>query len=181
MPGDNHFSTSKNTTRVNHLPSGVEQIAAAFANAHAQGRAALIPYFTLGFPTPEDSLKIVEAIAAAGADLIELGVPFSDPLADGPTIQQSTQVALQHGVTAERCLEMAARLRMNGVRQPLLFMGYANPLLALGLANFVEKSAAAGISGLIIPDLPPEEAGHLEELCRTHNLALVYLASPNTD
>jgi tryptophan synthase alpha chain len=158
----------------------VDQITAAFAQARAQKRAALIPYFTLGFPTPEISLDIVTAIAEAGADLIELGIPFSDPLADGPTIQHSTQVALQNGVTPAQCLEMAAALRRRGVAQPLLFMGYINPMLAYGLADFVKQAAASGISGLIVPDLPPEEATELENLCSLQGISLVYLAAPNT-
>ncbi len=160
--------------------SGVDQITAAFARACAQKRAALIPYFTLGFPTPEISLDIVTAIAEAGADLIELGIPFSDPLADGPTIQHSTQVALQNGVTPAQCLEMAAALRRRGVAKPLLFMGYINPMLAYGLADFVKQAAASGISGLIVPDLPPEEATELENLCSLQGISLVYLAAPNT-
>lgn len=160
--------------------SGIEQIAAAFARAKGQGRAAFIPYYTLGFPTPEISLQVIEAVAAEGADLIELGVPFSDPLADGPTIQHSTQVSLEQGVTPRHCLEMAATLRTRGVSQPLVFMGYMNPMLAYGLADFVEQAAGSGISGLIVPDLPPEEASDLEGLCRRHGLGLIYLASPNT-
>lgn len=160
--------------------SGLERIAASFAAAREQGRAALMPYFTLGYPTPETSLDVVEAIAAAGADLIELGVPFSDPLADGPTIQRSTQIALEQGVNASRCLEMVAQLRGRGVQQPLMLMGYVNPLLAFGQQRFVAEAAAAGADGFIVPDLPPEEACEMEAACRARQRALVYLLAPTS-
>jgi tryptophan synthase alpha chain len=123
---------------------------------------------------------VVKAIAAAGADLIELGIPFSDPLADGPTIQYSTQVALQSGTTVNSCLEMVAELRHSGVRQPFLLMGYYNPVLACGVQSFVEAAARAGADGFIIPDLPPEEAGEMEAACSKQQLALVYLLAPTS-
>jgi tryptophan synthase alpha chain len=160
--------------------NGLEHIAAAFAAAKKQGRAALMPYFTLGYPTPEVSLDIIEAIAAAGADLIELGVPFSDPLADGPTIQHSTQIALEQGVNAAQCLEMVADLRARGVTQPLMLMGYINPILAFGVERFVTIATAAGADGFIVPDLPPEEAGKLEGVCQARERALVYLLAPTS-
>jgi tryptophan synthase alpha chain len=139
-----------------------------------------MPYFTLGYPTPAASLDIVAAIAHAGADLIELGLPFSDPLADGPTIQRSTQAALAAGTTTAVCLELVRALRQRGVELPLLLMGYYNPLLAYGLDRFAREAASAGADGFIIPDLPPEEAGPLEAATREHSLALVYLAAPTT-
>jgi tryptophan synthase alpha chain len=159
---------------------GLARIASAFAAARAEGRAALMPYFTLGYPDIPTSEAVVRAIAAAGADLIELGVPFSDPLADGPTIQHSTQVALAQGVTVTRCLEMVARLRRAGVTQPLLLMGYVNPILAYGVPRYVAEAAAAGADGFIVPDLPPEEAADLEAACRAHGLALVFLLAPTS-
>jgi len=158
--------------------NGLEHIAESFARLRAQGRAALMPYFTLGYPTPEASLDVIEALAGAGADLLELGIPFSDPLADGPTIQHSTQVALEQGMTVRRCLDMAATLRQRGVRQPLLMMGYINPILAFGYERYAAEMQAAGADGLIVPDLPLEEAQALEEACRKNGLALVYLVSP---
>jgi len=112
--------------------NGLEHIHAVFASLHERGRAALMPYFTLGFPTLEESLAVIQALASSGADLIELGVPFSDPLADGPVIQHSTQVALEHGMTVQHCLEAVARLRDAGISQPLLLMGYINPIPAFG-------------------------------------------------
>jgi tryptophan synthase alpha chain len=160
--------------------NGVERITQTFVSCRADGRAALMPYYTLGFPTQKSSLAVVEAIAAAGADLIELGMPFSDPLADGPTIQRSTQVALEQGMSVERCLEMTADLTARGLSQPLLLMGYVNPLLAYGADRFVDRAADCGASGLIIPDLPPAEAAAFECACQQAGLALVYLAAPTS-
>ncbi|HEX7973818.1 MAG TPA: tryptophan synthase subunit alpha [Anaerolineales bacterium] len=159
---------------------GLTHIREAFAAVRIEGRAALMPYFTLGFPTPQQSLSILEAIAGAGADLIELGIPFSDPLADGPTIQHSTQVALEQGMTLKRCLEQVAELRRGGVQAPLVLMGYINPILSYGLAQFATDAAAAGADGFIVPDLPPEEAGALQSACRVHGLALIYMLAPTS-
>jgi len=160
--------------------NGLERIAAAFASAKEGGRAALMPYFTLGYPDPETSLDVVEAIARAGADLIELGFPFSDPLADGPTIQHSTQVALEQGVNAAQCIEMVAELRARGVTQPFMLMGYINPILAFGVEHFVTVATAAGIDGFIVPDLPPEEGAEIEMVCEARERALVYLLAPTS-
>jgi tryptophan synthase alpha chain len=160
--------------------TGLEHISQAFVTARAAGRAALMPYYTLGYPTPEGSLAVVEAIARSGADLIELGLPFSDPLADGPTIQHSTQVALEQGMTIARCLEMVASLRRRGVAQPLLLMGYFNPILAYGVERFVGDAASAGSAGLITPDLPPEEAASLAAACQATGLANVFLLAPTS-
>jgi len=139
-----------------------------------------MPYFTLGYPDPPTSVEIIEAIARSGADLIELGVPFSDPLADGPTIQHSTQVALEHGMSLARCLELTGSLRARGVTQPLLLMSYVNPILAYGVERFAADAAHAGADGCIVPDLPPEEAGPLEAACAAHDLALAYLLAPTS-
>ncbi len=160
--------------------NGIGAVSAAFKTAKQEGRAALVPYFTLGFPEQGSSLEIVQAISRAGADLIELGVPFSDPLADGPTIQHSTQIALEKGTTTRRCLEMVAELRGRGVAQPLFLMGYYNPILAFGVEAYAASAAAAGTSGLIVPDLPVEEAGEIEAACRSNGLALVYLLAPTS-
>ena len=160
--------------------NGLENIAGAFSLARNHPRAALMPYFTLGFPTRLDSVEVIEAIAAAGADLIELGVPFSDPLADGPTIQHSTQIALENGITVKECLEMVRTLRQHGVSQPLLLMGYYNPLLVYGPERFVVDACEAGVDGLIVPDLPLEEAGDLKAACQKEGMALVYLVAPTT-
>lgn len=158
--------------------SGLEHISQTFAALKEQGRAALMPYFTLGFPSLDESLAVIESLSHCGADLIELGVPFSDPLADGPMIQHSTQVALEHGMTVNRCLEAAAWLRARHVEQPLLLMGYINPILAFGIERYAAAASEAGVDGLIVPDLPLEEANALDAACRANGLALVYLVSP---
>ncbi len=152
----------------------------AITQTFAEHKPAFMPYFTLGYPDYETSLAVVEACAAAGAQLMELGVPFSDPLADGPTIQYSTQVALQGGMTVAKCLTAVATLRARHVNIPFMLMGYANPILAYGPTRFVQDAAQAGANGFIVPDLPPEEAGELEALCHQYGLALTYLLSPNS-
>lgn len=160
--------------------NGLARISETFDRARHEGRAALMPYFTLGFPGYEQSIQVVEALAKSGADLIELGVPFSDPLADGPTIQHSTQRALEQGMSVSRCLAAVREIRARGVAQPLLLMGYINPVLAYGVERYAREAAAAGADGLIIPDLPVEEAGEIETACRKEALALVYLAAPTS-
>jgi tryptophan synthase alpha chain len=107
-------------------------------------------------------------------------VPFSDPLADGPTIQRSTQIALEAGMTMRRCLELTAELRMRGIEQPLLLMGYINPIMTYGIERFVVDAVACGADGLIVPDLPPEEAGDLEAACQESGIALVFLLAPTS-
>lgn len=165
---------------VTELATGVARITQVFERTREMGRAALMPYFTMGYPDDETSVDILQAIAQSGADLIELGVPFSDPLADGPTIQHSAQAALKQGMTVRRCLELTADLRARGVVQPFLLMGYINPILSYGIERFVIDAAASGADGLIVPDLPPEEANELEEACRKAGLALVYLLAPTS-
>jgi tryptophan synthase alpha chain len=160
--------------------NGLTHIQETFTGARASGRAALMPYFTLGYPTPAASLEIIEAVAQSGADLIELGIPFSDPLADGPTIQRSTQVALEQGMNNSLALDSVAELRRRGVRQPLMLMGYYNPLLAYGVERYCARAAQVGADGLIIPDLPPDEAAELEAACQTHGLALTFLLAPTS-
>jgi tryptophan synthase alpha chain len=160
--------------------NGLEHIAEVFSQKKAQGCPALMPYFTLGFPQRDASLQVIEAIATAGADLIELGIPFSDPLADGPSIQHSAQAALENGITVRGCLEMVQILRRRGISQPLLLMGYYNPVLNYGPEKFIVDASRAGADGLIIPDLPLEEAGVIEAACREAGLALAYLVAPTT-
>jgi len=156
--------------------NGIESIDSAF-QPH---RTAFMPYTVLGYPTPEASLQVIQTLVGAGADLLELGVPFSDPLADGPTIQAATQRALENGVTLTQCMAMVAELRGRKVRTPALLMSYVNPILAYGVQRFVADSAAAGVDGLIVADLPPEEAGELEDACRYYGLALAYLLAPTS-
>ena len=138
---------------------------------------ALIPYITVGYPTIETTLKAVPLFTSIGCDIIELGIPFSDPLADGATIQQASYEALKQGVTPKVCFEVAQELRRQ-VEIPLVFMTYYNPVLKFGLEQFCSKCAEVGIDGLIIPDLPPEEGKQLEKSTKRHGLDLVYLLSP---
>jgi len=138
---------------------------------------ALIPYITVGYPSVETTLKVVPLLASSGCDIIELGIPFSDPLADGATIQRASYEALRQGVTSEVCFEVAQELRQQ-VEIPLVFMTYYNPVLKFGLEKFCSKCAEVGIDGLIIPDLPPEEGEELEQSTRRHGVDLIYLLSP---
>jgi tryptophan synthase alpha chain len=159
---------------------GAQHIAVVFTQTRSEKRAALMPYLPLGYPTPGTSLDLVEAAAAGGADMVELGMPFSDPLADGPVIQEATQVALQQGMTTARCLEAAHGLRERGLDIPFVLMGYYSPILAYGEVAFCKACCDCGVDGLIVPDLPPEEGGKLEGACRAHKLALVYLLAPTS-
>lgn len=151
-----------------------------FARLKTENRAALMPYLPLGFPTPDVSRRLIGAAVEAGADVIELGVPFSDPLADGPVIQHATHVALQNGMTLARCFEMARQAREAGVTIPLVMMGYYNPFLRFGLEACARAARAAGVDGFIVPDVPPEEAGALDRTCRELDLDLVFLAAPTS-
>jgi tryptophan synthase alpha chain len=142
-------------------------------------KKALIAYLTVGFPNVAATLEVVPALVAGGCDMIELGIPFSDPLADGATIQRASHRALQQGVTPQLCLEVASELRQK-VDVPLIIMSYYNPLLHYGLEAFCAASSDAGIDGLIIPDLPPEEGAELERLTSRRYLDLIYLLAPTT-
>src|SRR5512140_2686800 len=123
-----------------------------------KNKPIFMPYFPLGYPDLDTSIDVIEALAKHGADLIEVGLSFSDPLADGPVIQKATQVALENGITVRKSLEAVKELRTRGVEIPLVLMGYYNPMLAYGLEKFIREANAAGIDGFIIPDLPVEEA-----------------------
>jgi tryptophan synthase alpha chain len=149
-------------------------------NAFTKGRPAFMPYSVLGYPDRAQSIAVIKTLAEAGADLLELGLPFSDPLADGPTIQAATQKALENGTSVAGCLAIVRDLRAQGVDTPALFMGYINPMMAYGLAQFTADAAAAGVDGLIVPDLPPEESDELDAACAEHGLALVYLLAPTS-
>jgi tryptophan synthase alpha chain len=158
--------------------SGTERIAEAFASARANGRrAALMPYLMGGFPDLPTSAKIGLAYADAGADLVELGVPFSDPLADGPVIHAAATAALTAGATLPGVLTVASTLAQ---RLPVVVMCYANPILARGLERFADALVAASVSGLIVPDLPLEEATETFRACEQRGLALVPLVAPTT-
>jgi tryptophan synthase alpha chain len=154
----------------------MSRIAGVFKNP---SNKALIPYLTVGYPSLEATLQAVPLLAENGADIIELGIPFSDPLADGATIQASSYRALQNGVNTRTCLEIARQLRET-TAVPLVFMTYFNPVLTYGLDKFCQDSVAAGIDGLIVPDLPPEEGIPLECAAGEKGLDLIYLLSPNS-
>jgi tryptophan synthase alpha chain len=154
----------------------MSQIAAAFS---PPGHKALIAYVTVGYPSIEATLKVVPLLADSGCDIIELGIPFSDPLADGVTIQKSSFHALQNGVTPRLCLELAGQLSAK-VNVPLVFMTYYNPVFSYGLDKFCSACTGAGISGLIIPDLPPNEGSELEAVSQKQGLDLIYLLAPTS-
>jgi len=144
------------------------------------GYKALIAYLTVGYPDIETTCEVASILSANGCDIIELGIPFSDPLADGVTIQKASYQALEHGVTPQVCLEVAYQLRQR-MATPLVFMTYYNPVLNYGLEAFCQASVRAGIDGLIIPDLPPEEGGELEAVTSKLKLDLIYLLAPTSD
>lgn len=160
--------------------TGIQRIEQAFARRHAQGQIALMPYMTMGFPEKDATADVIEAYVAGGADLIEMGVPFSDPLADGVTIQRSSQRAIQNGVTLRFCIEETARLRERGIQIPLMHMSYYNPILHYGIEQYCADAAAAGVDGLLVPDLTPEEADALVEATGKHGLALIPFVAPTS-
>jgi tryptophan synthase alpha chain len=142
-------------------------------------RPALIGYLTVGYPSIAATRRLVPLLAAAGCDLIELGIPFSDPLADGATIQKASHQALLNGVTPQRCLDLVAEIRQK-CAVPLAFMTYYNLILSYGLARFCARAGENGVGGLIIPDLPPDEGSALQEAANGHGIDLVYLLAPTS-
>ena len=158
----------------------LNRIDRVFGSLRAEGRKALAPFVTIGYPDVETSEALVESILDAGADMLELGIPFSDPLADGPTVQATSFAALLNGVTVTNALASVRRLRSRGVEAPLVFMGYYNPYLSYGLDRFVIDAASAGVDGLIVPDLPAEESGTLGALCVEQGLHLIPLLAPTS-
>ena len=156
------------------------RITQAFRRAHDAGRAAVAPYFTVGYPDAPATIEGVAAAIRAGADLIELGVPFSDPLADGATIQKSSTAALNNGVTLQSCLDATRAIRADFPDTPIFLMGYYNPFLQYGIEKLANDASSAGVDGLIIPDLPPEESGPLDDIVARHNLDLIYMIAPTS-
>ncbi len=151
-----------------------------FEHCRAEGRAAFMPYVTAGYPTRLETVPILLALEAGGADAIELGVPFSDPMADGATIQHANFVAVDQGVSLEDCLAFVAEARSGGLRAPVILMGYYNPVLAYGEARAAAAAAAAGADGFIVVDLPPEEAHTFLAACRANDISFVPLVAPTT-
>ncbi len=156
------------------------RIADAFARAREAGRTAMIPFITVGNPDVATSEEIAIALIEAGADLLEVAVPFSDPLADGTTVQRSSQVALANGVRLQDCLELVRRLRARGVTIPLILFGYTNPFYQYGYERLAADAAEAGADGFIVPDLPAEESDDLLAACRSHGRDLVFLVAPTS-
>lgn len=160
---------------------GAVRIGRAFAAAHASGRAALIPYVVAGYPDAETSFKIALAAADAGADLLEVGLPYSDPLADGATLQRASGVAIGAGATLERSLRLIERIAAARPELPVVPMGYANQVIGGGDgAGVATRLADAGAAGLIVADLTPDEGTPFEAVARTAGLAVVYLVAPTT-
>ncbi len=151
-----------------------------FARLKKVKRKALIGYITAGFPSKASLQKLVPLLELSGLDLLELGVPFSDPIADGPTIQHSSQIALEDGATLEWILRSVRELRQRGMKLPLIFMSYCNPIYAMGIEPFFQQAKVAGVDGLIVPDLIPEEAQMFERASRRTNVHLIYLVAPTT-
>lgn len=149
------------------------------ADVFTPGHKVLIAYVTAGYPDITDTLRIATVLAENGCDIIELGIPFSDPLADGATIQRASYQALQRGITPESCLKIAAEIREK-ISQPLIFMTYYNPVYNYGLEAFCRSCVESGINGLIVPDLPPDEGDELSKTADNHNLDLIYLLPPNS-
>ena len=145
-----------------------------------RNRKALITFITAGDPNPETTVPALRGLVAGGADVLELGLPFSDPEADGPAIQASSQRALAHEVTLNRVLEMVSNFRGHDNKTPIVLMGYLNPILTMGTATFAERAEAAGVDGLIMVNLPPEEAGEIAPVLKAHGIDLIYLVAPTT-
>jgi len=154
----------------------MNRIASVFTKPN---HTAFISYVTVGYPSIEATLKVVSILANSGCDIIELGIPFSDPIADGVTIQKASFHALQNGVTPKVCLQVAKELSQK-VEIPLIFMTYFNPVFSYGLEEFCDACVNSGIDGLIIPDLPPEEGSELELIAQNHAIDLIYLLAPTS-
>lgn len=157
----------------------MSRISTVFSQLQIAGKKALVPYVSCGDPSLEFTKELVLGMARQGADLIELGIPYSDPVADGPTIQEASQRALAAGATLEKIFGLVADLRRK-TQIPLLFMTYYNPIYRFGLEKFVRLSAQAGVDGFIVPDLPVEEAGLLREISDSHGVDLIFLVAPTS-
>jgi tryptophan synthase alpha chain len=158
----------------------MSRIAATFKTLQGQGRKALIPYVTAGDPFPDATVEILLAMAEAGADVIELGVPFSDPMADGPVIQKASERALANGMTLKRVLEMVRAFRERNASTPLVLMGYANPIEHYGSERFVVDAKAAGVDGVLVVDYPPEECQAFAAQMKAAGLDPIFLLAPTS-
>ncbi len=151
-----------------------------FAELQHQGHKALIPFITAGDPAPHYTVGFMHALVEAGADVIELGVPFSDPMADGPVIQKACERALVHGVRLSHLFEMVSEFRRQDSETPVVLMGYLNPIERIGLEAFADQAAAAGVDGVLTVDMPPEEAGAFGPVLKSRGLASIFLVAPTT-
>lgn len=158
----------------------MSRIAATFAALKKQNRKALIPFITAGDPEPAMTVPLMHALAAAGADVIELGVPFSDPMADGPTIQRSSERALKHGTSLKHVLGFVAEFRRTDNQAPVVLMGYANPIEAMGREKFSDAARAAGVDGVLVVDYPPEESVRLCDLLARRDIDAIFLLAPTS-
>lgn len=158
----------------------MSRISECFKNLQADGQTALIPYVTAGDPEPWVTVPLMHALVEAGADIIELGVPFSDPMSDGPVIQKACERALKNDVTLNSILDMVKQFRDKNTHTPVVLMGYANPLEAMGYIKFAEKAQTVGVDGVLTVDMPPEESGEFKQLMDSHNIDTIFLVAPTT-
>ncbi len=158
----------------------MSRIQTRFAELQAQGRKALIPFITAGDPEPGQTLPLMQALVAGGADIIELGVPFSDPMADGPTIQRASERALAYGITLRIVLGMVREFRKHDATTPVVLMGYANPVEAYGVEAFARDAKAAGVDGALIVDYPPEECAEFAATLKAASLDPIFLLAPTS-
>ena len=158
----------------------MSRIAATFAALNKQGRKALIPFITAGDPDLATTVPLMHVLAAAGADVIELGVPFSDPMADGPTIQRSSERALKHGTALKHVLGLVSEFRESNDKTPVVLFGYANPIEAMGYEKFADAARASGVDGVLVVDYPPEEAEQLSELLAQREIDAIFLLAPTS-
>lgn len=159
----------------------MSRIKTTFDQLKQQGKKALIPYITAGDPHPDQTVKLLHAMVANGADMIELGVPFSDPMADGPVIQRASERALIHHVGLSRVLEMVREFRQQDTVTPIILMGYANPVEAMGQEKFSDRAKAAGVDGVLTVDYPPEECKEFTALLQARGIDPIFLLSPTTE
>ncbi len=145
-----------------------------------QGRKGLVPFMTAGYPTIEQTVPIMHALVEGGADIIEFGMPFSDPMADGPIIQHSSEVALKNGMTLKKVLEQVTEFRKNNIQIPVVLMGYANPIENMGQQTFVDAAADAGVDAVLVVDYPPEESEEFAAMLRARGMDQIFLLAPTS-
>ena len=158
----------------------MSRIGERFSSLQSASRTGLIAYVTAGDPSPATTLPLMHALAKAGADVIELGVPFSDPMADGPVIQRASDRAIRHGVGLPQCLRFVAEFRRTDSATPIVLMGYANPIERMGIDRFVQLAAEAGVDGVLVVDYPPEESAELAERLRARRIDPIFLLAPTS-